>query len=57
MLATAIVAFCWRLAVPEILDSLMGWGVVYLVLVLALVPMVTVIGWFGAEMTFPIEKE
>ena len=57
MLATSIVAFCWRLAVPEILDTLQGWGLIYLVLVLALVPMVTVIGWFGAEMTFPIEKE
>jgi hypothetical protein len=30
---------------------------IYLALVLSLVPIVTVIGWFGATMTFPIERE
>jgi hypothetical protein len=29
----------------------------YLLLVFSLVPIVTIIGWFGATMTFPIEKE
>jgi hypothetical protein len=34
-----------------------GANTVYLFLVLSFVPMVSVIGWFGATMTFPVEKE
>jgi len=52
-----IVAFIWRIKVPGILDS---WGVasvIYFLLVISFFPLVTVIGWFGAQMTFPIEKE
>jgi hypothetical protein len=30
---------------------------IYLLLVFSLIPIITVIGWFGATMTFPIEKE
>jgi predicted heme/steroid binding protein/uncharacterized membrane protein len=57
LLATSIVLFVWRLKVPEILDSLSGAGLLYILLVLSLAPLVTVIGWFGASMTFPIEKD
>jgi predicted heme/steroid binding protein/uncharacterized membrane protein len=57
MLVTEVVIFIWRIMVPDILDSIHVNSVVYILLVLALVPMVTVVGWFGASMTFPIEKE
>lgn len=57
MLATAVIIFIWRLAVPDVLDSLHGAGAVYLLLVLSLAVMVTIIGWNGASMTFPVEKE
>lgn len=57
MLATSIVLFVWRLRVPDILDSVSGSGLLYILLVLALSAMVTVIGWNGASMTFPVEKE
>jgi len=57
MLITSIVLLVWRLKVPEILDSLSGAGLLYILLVLSLAPMVTVIGWNGASMTFPIEKD
>jgi predicted heme/steroid binding protein/uncharacterized membrane protein len=57
MLITSIVLLIWRLKVPEILDSLSGAGLLYILLVLSLSPMVTVIGWNGASMTFPIEKD
>jgi predicted heme/steroid binding protein/uncharacterized membrane protein len=57
MLATASVVFVWRMANPNVLDTLRGASLIYLVLVLALAIMVTVIGWNGAAMTFPIEKE
>jgi predicted heme/steroid binding protein/uncharacterized membrane protein len=57
MLATSSVLFIWRLRVPDILDSLSGSGLLYILLVLSLSVMVTVIGWNGASMTFPVEKE
>ena len=57
MLILAIIAFIWRLRVPDVLDTLSGFGFIYLLLVLSFLPIVTVIGWFGAQLTFPIEKE
>ncbi len=56
MFAVALAAFIWRLATPGILDSLDLAGGIYLAMILLLFPLVTVIGWFGAEMTFPVEK-
>jgi hypothetical protein len=57
MLATTIVLFVWRMSVPDILDSVSGSGLLYILLVLSLSVMVTIIGWNGASMTFPVEKE
>jgi len=57
MLLTSIVLLVWRLEVPNILDALSGAGLLYILLVLSLSAMVTVIGWNGASMTFPVEKE
>lgn len=56
MLVDAVAAFVWRLNDPAVLDNLQGPGIVYLILVLALAPLTAVIGWYGASMTFPIEK-
>jgi predicted heme/steroid binding protein/uncharacterized membrane protein len=56
MLITSIILFAWRLEAPNILDSLSGAGLLYILLVLSLSVMVTVIGWNGASMTFPVEK-
>jgi predicted heme/steroid binding protein/uncharacterized membrane protein len=56
MLVTEIIIFIWRIMKPDILDSVHLGSVIYFLLVLALVPMITVIGWYGASMTFPIEK-
>jgi predicted heme/steroid binding protein/uncharacterized membrane protein len=57
MLATSAVLFVWRLNVPNILDAVSGEGLLYILLVLSLAAMVTVVGWNGASMTFPVEKE
>jgi hypothetical protein len=57
MFIVAAIVFVWRIADPAVLDSVAGTGFVYLLLVLSLSVMVTIIGWFGASMTFPIEKE
>jgi len=57
MLTTEIVIFIWRIMVPDVLQVMRGASIIYLLLVLSLLPMITIIGWFGASMTFPVEKE
>jgi predicted heme/steroid binding protein/uncharacterized membrane protein len=58
MVLTALVAFIWRCMNPHILSPFDGFqSRLYLILVLSLFPMVTIIGWFGAQLTFPIEGE
>ena len=53
MLIVASIAFIWRCLTPDILDQLPGAGIIYLALVLALFPLVSIVGYFGAELTFP----
>ncbi len=55
LLVTQIIIFIWRISDPNVLDSIQGASILYLLLVLALIPIITVIGWFGASMTFPVE--
>jgi hypothetical protein len=57
LLIDAIILFFWRLNDPEVMDGVQSSNLLYLLLVLALVPMVSIVGWFGATMTFPIEKK
>jgi len=53
----ALTAFLWRLAVPDIMLT-GGFGrLVFVAVTLALFPLVSVIGWLGAQMTFPLEKK
>lgn len=56
MLITEVVIFIWRIMMPDVLDIMQGASIIYLLLVLSLLPMITIIGWFGASMTFPVEK-
>jgi predicted heme/steroid binding protein/uncharacterized membrane protein len=56
MLITEIILLIWRIRVPDIIDPVRGFGYIYLLLVFSLIPMVTVIGWIGASITFPVEK-
>jgi predicted heme/steroid binding protein/uncharacterized membrane protein len=56
MLITEITLFIWRIKIPDVLDPVSGSGAIYLLLVFSLVPMITFIGWFGASITFPVEK-
>ena len=57
LLVTAVIAFVWRFQSPEVLHSFSGLNLLYFLLILALTPLVIIIGWFGANLTFPIEKE
>ena len=56
LLAAALIAFIWRLASPEVLISFSGSSLIYLVLIFSLPTLVSIIGWYGAKMTFPIES-
>jgi predicted heme/steroid binding protein/uncharacterized membrane protein len=57
LLAVSILAFVWRILNPGILTSFTGAGTLYFLLVLSLIPIVTIVGWFGATLTFPVEKK
>jgi predicted heme/steroid binding protein/uncharacterized membrane protein len=52
-----VTVFAWKMLVPDILNSTTAASIVYGMMTISLVPLVTVIGWFGATMTFPVEKE
>jgi len=49
--------FLWRLSSPDLLTDPGAGAVVYVLLVLALAPIAGLIGWFGATLTFPLEKK
>jgi predicted heme/steroid binding protein/uncharacterized membrane protein len=57
LFAVQITAFVWRIMVPDILTCLGRITVVYVILILSLAGIVTVLGWFGAMLTFPIERD
>jgi predicted heme/steroid binding protein/uncharacterized membrane protein len=57
LLIISVIAFVWRAAVPDVLHSFTPMSAVYFVLILALTPLVVIIGWFGANLTFPIERD
>jgi uncharacterized membrane protein len=50
----AAVAFVWRLADPSLASELHGLNLLYPALVFLLLPMILVVGWFGATLTFPL---
>ena len=55
--AISLAAFLLRLFFPAAVLSLAGAGILYLLLLSALIPVVSVIGWYGASLTFPIERK
>lgn len=57
LFCAAWAAFIWRILVPDILTSRTGWSLIYFLLLLSFIPLVTVVGWFGAQLTFPFEKK
>jgi predicted heme/steroid binding protein/uncharacterized membrane protein len=57
LMAASVAALLWRISVPDILHPIGSAGAIYLLILLSLIPLVTVVGWFGATLTFPLEKE
>ena len=56
-LGLAIASFVWRWNVPNVMANPAGSNAFYFLCSLAFVPLIGTIGWYGATMTFPIEKE
>ncbi len=56
LFAISLAAFVWRLLDPGILSVFQGWSFIYFLLVLSVTPLVTVIGFFGGMLTFPLEE-
>jgi predicted heme/steroid binding protein/uncharacterized membrane protein len=58
LFAVAAGAFVWRLLDPDILANLGHWtSMVYLGLICSLTPLASVVGWYGACLTFPLRAE
>ncbi|HEY9073446.1 MAG TPA: DUF2231 domain-containing protein [Desulfobaccales bacterium] len=58
LLAVGTGCFIWRWLNPDILSQLPYWtGKVYLGLICAQAPLVSLIGWYGATLTFPLPEE
>ncbi len=56
MFVDGLAALVWRLRDPDVLTRSGGLGVAYLVLQCLLLPMVVVVAWFGATLTFPLAR-
>ena len=57
LLACTLATFIWRLLQPGIMENLEGVNFLYLGLILILFPLAALIGWHGAQITFPIHEE
>ncbi|UCG14047.1 MAG: cytochrome b5 [Deltaproteobacteria bacterium] len=53
LISLLLVVFVWKISSPEIMLQPSEARIVYLMLSLTLPVVVTVLGWFGAKMTFP----
>jgi predicted heme/steroid binding protein/uncharacterized membrane protein len=55
-LLMATVLFIWRWMNPEVMLNMQGINGVYFICSLLLIPLISIIGWYGATLTFPIEE-
>jgi predicted heme/steroid binding protein/uncharacterized membrane protein len=53
LIVLVVAIFLWRVIQPTIMLEPGGARILYLLLTLSLAPVVTILGWFGAKMTFP----
>lgn len=57
LFGVGFIVFIWRLKNTAILEQVAGPDFLYLILLFLLAPLVLIIGWFGASMTFPLHKD
>jgi predicted heme/steroid binding protein/uncharacterized membrane protein len=55
--ALQVVVFSWRVLVPDVLGSLGVGSIVYVFILVSFIPLVSITGWYGASLTFPMEHE
>jgi predicted heme/steroid binding protein/uncharacterized membrane protein len=53
----AVVCFIWRWNVPDVMVDLQGSRYLYFLGSLSFLPLIGIIGWYGAGLTFPLEDE
>ncbi len=56
MFVDGFVALAWRLRDPGVVTGGAGPSIPWLILVFLLLPMVVVVAWFGATLTFPLPR-
>jgi len=57
LVPVAVIAFIWRWKAPAILDALTPASTTYFLLLCTLPFLVSIVGWFGAQLTFPLHKK
>jgi predicted heme/steroid binding protein/uncharacterized membrane protein len=57
LFGTTLLAMIWRTVNPDLLQTPGITRIIYLIFLFSLLPQVSVMGWFGAQLTFPLEKE
>ena len=55
--ALSFVIFLWKVVDPGIMDREGTARFLHVVITLAFVPLLSLIGWYGAGLTFPVEKK
>jgi len=57
LLVDVAAAFLWRALDPQVARHAAGVGALYFVLVFLALPLVLVVAWFGATLTFPLRRQ
>ena len=52
-----LTACFWRILMPDISSSLGIGSIIYFLIIVSFIPLISVTGWFGAALTFPVEHE
>lgn len=55
LLVLSVFVLAWRLSSPDVAHSTGQTGLLYRLLIFLLAPLVSVIGWYGGQLTFPDE--
>jgi predicted heme/steroid binding protein/uncharacterized membrane protein len=56
LLVIAVAAFLWRIRIPGVMDGAGAAHWIYIAMLLSLVPITSIIGYYGGELTFPTGK-
>jgi len=57
VLVFSLMVLFWKIADPGIMDTAGAARILYVLITLAFVPLMSLIGWYGAGLTFPVEKK